>query len=231
MPSHVLINIFEYRIGEPPQGSWRFVYDRYPSGKPVEEASEDQGRAAFSAYRAQAEGTVPIYRHRYVYDEPMECRSILVPENEKTPASYECSEDSSANDDVAPYPQWANGMGVPMSTAPRRWDHSMRAFWAFPVSSGGDAPGSVPVFEHRLEIDVSLRGPGGVGSRLVGRYAAYIKYSTDENAGRVFHQDPEAVELSGPSAEWWRQTSNDVSESSIYARYTRKIAFYAFPAR
>lgn len=167
------INIFEYRVGDAPEGCWRTVYDRYPDGKPVPEASDDHGRAAFAAHRTPAPGTVPIYRHRHAYDEVFGMK-----ENEKTPVCYALSDRPPASGDGA------------------------RVCWAFPSSSGADSAGAVAVYEHRLEVWVGYTSNVNGVNVFANRRSVYIKYGTDEHGGRVFDGSAAGRDLAEPSSTW-----------------------------
>jgi len=244
MTTHVPINIYEYRLGNAPEGFWRYIYDRYASGKPVDEASDTQGRAVFAAYRTHAPGTVPIYLHRYTLGEPEDSRIFdrFTTDRERTPSYFELDEQFSGSDRTEPEGQIAyRGNYIAYGAAVRRkLNGSTRAFWAFPASSGADVPAAVPVYEHRLELDFQsqdLRPWVSAQPIIFGNCATYIKYSMGEIGGRVFNDREDAKDLSTPSA-WWRSvTIFDTNPSTgketeyAYARYTRKIAFYAFPAQ
>lgn len=234
------INIFEHRIGEAPEGYWKYFYDAYPQGKPVEEGAEAQGRAAFSAYRTQAPGTVPIYLHRYNYLNPGDGPMSHLQPNERTPSSYELDEHSSTAPGKAPSGSVdKSGIWVEYKdSAPMQSGDSTRAFWAFPASFKVDGTDVVAVYEHRLEVDF-LTDPAPISFppkwKLIGRCAAYIRYSPSESAGRVFEGSLDARVPSPPMDAWWRTkmvvASNGRMEDTLvyaYARYRRKIAFHAF---
>ena len=236
------INIFEYRVGNAPEGFWRYVYDPYPKGKPVSEATEEDGLAVFSAYRTPAPGTIPIYRHQYTYAEPGDPNSLrrYTAENERTPVVYELDHKPPSPHSAlptAPVDGYGAGGGVQLwhADAATRGSHQdRRVFWAFPTSSRDSGPAAVPVYEHRLEVDFTSDKPPGTAARpvLMPRCVVHVKYSISEDAGNVFAKHSDGRYLSAPSAEWWRTADGMNRYQQIpyaHARYTRKIAFYAFP--
>ncbi|MGK7865488.1 hypothetical protein [Falsiroseomonas sp. E2-1-a4] len=237
MSSQSLINIYEYRLENSPDGLWRYAYDQYSRGKPVEEASEDQGRAVFSASRTSAPGTIPIYQRRYAGGEiPSELQRAwpwLMQGLQTTPVFYELSDQALAPDRssyVVNYDglnAWLGGVADFTST------DANRAFWAFPASLAATIEGAVPIYEHRLEVDI---GPpsGSVPAHITAaRFSTYIKYSTNENGGRVFEGARDSADLPTSSTSWWRsgRQLGRTDELNVLARYTRKIAFHAFPPK
>jgi hypothetical protein len=229
------INIHEYRVGDAPKGFWRYVYDPYPQGRPVVEASEDRGRPVFAAYRAQAPGTIPIYRHRYVYSST---ESPGVTDDESTPVAFELNDQPVPPDRPPPHGSvMSSGGGVWIPYANKNGDQpvgSVRVFWAFPASSGGGVPSTVAVHEHRLEVDVLDMHRHALPRdwTLEGRCLVYLKYSVEEYGGPILDGHEDGRDLTGEAESWWRTAQEDrYTIDFAYARYTRRVAFYAYRAQ
>ena len=241
MADHQLVNINEYRLGSAPEGFWRYVYDRYPTGKPVPEAADGPGTPVFAAYRTNAPGTVAVYRHEFHYENTPNTgirASLYADAMEPTDPSFEL--DPRAD---------AGSCGTPQNSVPRETgqgrryadaihrthsNSSIRAFWAFPVSAGPTIQGAAAVHEHRLEVDFMRND-----NVFVARSRVYIKYSLNANGGSVFNECADATNLSSEPRDWWRFAKINVTPDGggyqridyAYARYSNRIAFYAFPAK
>jgi hypothetical protein len=234
MAAHQLVNIHEHRIGNATEGFWRHIYDTYPLRRPAADAADVPGRAVFAAYRTNAPGTVAVFDHTFGYDlSRLAFRNVHAgPAMEPTDPSHELSLDAD--------PFFCGRQDMPEQTGQNhRYGNSAirthagvsRVFWAFPASSGGEVPGAVPIYEHRIELDLI-----GYNDAMAARCRVYVKYSADAQGGSAFTGCDDATSLTAEPRNWWRFQNVPAGGgySNVlyaYARYSNKLAFYAFPAR